>query len=471
VIPRPAALLVLALACTSGKSGETAAGGAGGLSGSGGTGGGGAGGSATPDAGPSLMRDAASAEVAVPRDTAAALDAALPSGACPLLAAAQGPITLVGPADAAKLPGIVASAATGSTIMLMEGTYPLGGASLRFRTPGVTLRGANPRNVILDGEYRTAEAVVISASDVTIAELTITRAIDHPVHVYPESTDVKNTRLYGLRIFDGGEQFVKVNPNAGRTSFVDGGRLECSFLQLTEAGRPMVETLGGTSCYTGGIDVHAGRGWVVRQNRFQDIHCRTGKLAEHAIHFWTGSRDTVVENNTIVNCARGIGLGLVASGDGRAYPDDPYPGRGYIGHYDGIIRNNVIFAGIPEYDTGIELAQARGVRVYHNSIFADAGATAAFSSIDARFPNTLADVRNNLVNRLTVRDGAVSNASSNREMVRAADFVNAPLADFHLTAAATDAIDKGVPLPEAGLDLDGHPHTAGAAPDLGADER
>jgi hypothetical protein len=384
-----------------------------------------------------------------------------------------GPAITVGPAAAASLPGMIASAAAGTTFLLMDGTYALNGAALRFRTAGLTLRSASgdATKVIVDGEYKTPEVVVISASDVTIAHLTITRAVDHPVHAYPETSDVRNTRLYGLRIIDGGEQFVKVNPNDARTNFVDNGRLECSFLQLTEAGRPMVESLGGTSCYTGGIDVHTGRGWVVRSNRFEDIYCRTGHLAEHAVHFWTGSRDTVVENNIIVNCARGVGFGLVAAGDGRVYPDDPYPGRGYIGHYDGIIRNNVIFAGIPEYDTGIELAQARGVRVYHNSVLADGGATAAFSSIDARFPNTLADVRNNLVNRLTVRDGAVSNAASNREMVPAGDFVNPAGADFHLTAAATDAIDKGVAVPEAGLDLDGQPHTAGAAPDLGADER
>ncbi len=48
-------------------------------------------------------------------------------------------------------------------------------------------------------------------------------------------------------------------------------------------------------------------------------------------------------------------------------------------------------------------------------------------------------------------------------------FVNAAAGDFHLAAGATDAIDKGVVVPEAGLDLDGQPH--GAAPDLGADER
>jgi hypothetical protein len=473
VIARLAALAALLTVGCGGKTTSPAGSGGSGGVGAGGTGGGGgnaagSGGTAgTPiaDAAP-VIRDAGP-----PDGSTMAADAAPTSVACPRLSSA-GLASILGPGAAAMLPQAVANAPAGFTILLMDGTYPLNGASLRFRTAGVTLSSASgdASKVIIDGEYKTAEAVVISASDVTISHLTITRAVDHPVHIYPETTDVKNPRLYGLRIIDGGEQFVKVNPNAGRTNFVDGGRLECSFLQLTEAGRPMVESLGGTSCYTGGIDVHAGRGWTVRSNRFEDIYCRTGKLAEHAIHFWTGSRDTVVENNTIVNCARGIGFGLVASGDGRAYPDDPYPGRGYIGHYDGLIRNNAIHAGIPQYDTGIELAQARGVRVYHNTVFAGAGATAAFSSIDARFTNTLADVRNNLVNRLTVRDGAVSNASSNREMAPASDFANPVTGDLHLTAGATDAIDKGVPLPEAGLDLDGQTHTNGA-PDLGADER
>jgi hypothetical protein len=68
-----------------------------------------------------------------------------------------------------------------------------------------------------------------------------------------------------------------------------------------------------------------------------------------------------------------------------------------------------------------------------------------------------------------VRDGAVSNASSNHEQVPASYFADPATADLHLTSAATDAIDHGVVLPEAGLDIDGQPH--GSMPDLGADER
>lgn len=44
------------------------------------------------------------------------------------------------------------------------------------------------------------------------------------------------------------------------------------------------------------------------------------------------------------------------------------------------------------------------------------------------------------------------------------------MGDLHLTAGATDAIDQGTPVGDAGLDLDGEPHDRGA-PDLGADER
>jgi hypothetical protein len=282
---------------------------------------------------------------------------------------------------------------------------------------------------------------------------------------------VTGTRLYGLRLIDGGEQFVKVNPNGERTLFVDDGRVECSYFKLTEAGRPHIESLGGTSCYTGGIDVHGARGWVIRQNRFEDIYCPGGPVAEHAIHVWTGSRDTLIEDNTVINCARGIGLGLVESGASRVYPDNPYPGAGYIGHFGGLVRNNVVFGDVPAFDTGIELDQARGAKVLHNTVFAGPHATAHFSSIDYRFANTMVELRNNLVQyRITGRDGGQATLANNKEGAPAAYFKDPASGDLHLTTAATDAIDKGVALPEAGLDIDGDPHTAGPAPDLGADE-
>ena len=222
--------------------------------------------------------------------------------------------------------------------------------------------------------------MAIAASDVLIAHVTLTRAVDHLVHIVPAGdATVRNPRLYGVRFVDAGEQFVKVNPNGGRAGFVDAGRIECSLFSLTTEGRGRVESLGGTSCYTGGIDVHGGRDWIVRLNRFENIYCQTGRLAEHAVHFWQGSRGTLVENNTIINCARGIGFGLGPSGRAAAIRTMPGRRSGYVGHDGGLIRNNVIYADSPEYDTGIGLEQARDVRVFHNTVFATRAATGAYS--------------------------------------------------------------------------------------------
>lgn len=359
-------------------------------------------------------------------------------------------------------------APAGSTILLADGTYRLG-ATLRIERRGVTIRSASgrPAAVVLDGRYATGDLVAVAASGVTVAEVTLTHASYHLVHVVPpdRGPTIRGVRLYRLRLIDGAEQFVKVNPNAARSAFVDAGRLECSAFRLTNAGRRHVPS-DFLPCYTGGIDAHGARGWVVRLNRFEDIRCGDG-LAEHAVHFWTGSRDTLVERNTIVDCARGIGFGLGDRTDwARRYPDSP---GGYVGHYGGIIRNNVVVARRPGIDSGIGLEQARGARVYHNTVYAASGARGYFSSLDYRFANTSADIRNNLVTRITSRDGARATLARNVESVPARWFRNAARLDFHLSRAATGAIDRGVRVPVAGLDIDGTPHAVGP-PDLGADE-
>lgn len=86
-------------------------------------------------------------------------------------------------------------------------------------------------------------------------------------------------------------------------------------------------------------------------------------------------------------------------------------------------------------------------------------------------PSTARGDSNNLVRRLTIRDDATSIADHNIENVPRAYFVDAEGGDVHLTEVATGAIDQGVVLEEAGLDLDGDAHDRGAGPDLGADER
>ncbi len=369
------------------------------------------------------------------------------------------------------LRSLVAGAQSGTTILLADGTYPVPANGIVFSTPGVTVRSesGNPSAVILDGQYTTAEVVRVTASDSTLAEVTVTRAVDHPVHVYPGGAqDLARVRLYRVRFIDGGEQFLKVNSN-GAGAWPDEGTVECSHFELTDQGRPQVERATG-GCYTGGIDVHGGRGWVVRRNTFTGIYCAGEGLAEHAIHFWQGARDTLVEQNVIKNCARGIGFGLSGGNSmTRTYTPDPDPGVTGVQHYGGIIRNNVVWADNDWHDTGIGLEASRGTVVLHNTVVSTAG-TSFFSSIDARFAQTQATVRNNLARRLTVRDGATATQDHNLAATPASLFESFGAADLRLVASAAQAIDQGVVDANAGLDLEGQPRDAGL-PDLGAFER
>jgi hypothetical protein len=223
---------------------------------------------------------------------------------CLALAAPSSTVVQVTTGD--NLAQLVFDAAPDTTFVLADGTYTLA-ASLQVHARGVTLRSAadDASRVTLDAAYVVAEAIQVSAPDVTIAHVTITHAVDHAIHVTPPDggPDVTGFVMYGVTLTDNGEQFLKVNPPAARDAFVDVGRVECSRFVMTDAGRPHVERDPG-GCYTGGIDVHSARGWVVRQNRFDGIFCAGEGLAEHAVHFWVSARDTVVENNLIVDCAR-----------------------------------------------------------------------------------------------------------------------------------------------------------------------
>jgi hypothetical protein len=400
--------------------------------------------------------------------------AALGQVPCPPLPPPPGATIEVLPAQADDLRAIVSTAASGTTILLHDGFYDMSGGDavsrLVFTTPGVTLRSfSGDRDaVVLDGAYQTSELVSILAADVTVADLTLRRAYDHPVHASGDGSPITGVRLYNLRIVDPGQQAVKVNPIG--EGWVDDGRLECSSLELTDAGRAQIRD----NCYTGGIDAHAARGWIVRRNRITGFWCPAG-LSEHAIHFWRGSRDTLVEGNLILDCARGVGFGLGATGTGRTYPDDPYPGIPYLGHVDGTIRANFVAAADPDlfaseygFDTGIAIEQAREVAVVHDTV---ASTSAPFSSIEWRFADTLVHVANDLVSHnLRARDGAQATLAGNLESAPLAWFADVTAGDLHLADPGAPPVGGGVVLPAgtAGDDFDGQPRDA--EPDVGADE-
>jgi hypothetical protein len=383
---------------------------------------------------------------------------------------------IVNVATVAELVDAINQVEPATTILIADGTYNLDGEYLLIDTADVVLRSAsgNREAVTLDGNYITTEIIQIAASGVTIADLTLREAYYHPIHIMStESLNTDDVLLYNLHIIDPGEQAVKINP-VGTEYFTDNGVIACSYIELTDTGRQSIRN----NCYTGGIDAHQSRGWHIRDNVIEGFWCSAG-LSEHAIHFWRAGRDTLVERNTIINNARGIGFGLATEGVARTYLDNPCPAAEgtYVDHYEGMIRNNTVFADrqalfSSEYgfDCGICLWNACEVDVLHNTVFST---QAPFSSIEWRFSNTWINLTNNLVSHnLRERDGAHGDQAGNITDAQAGWFHNAAEGDLHLSASAIEVVDQGVLVPE-GLcttDMDGDPRPIGAAPDVGADE-
>jgi hypothetical protein len=408
---------------------------------------------------------------------------AAPAGIyCPPLPAATGATIEVH--NEQELWNAANNAASGTTILVADGTYHLGqnGYYIWLGTPNVTLRSksGNREAVILDDAYSGSEIITIAASNVTVADLTIEHAKTHPIHVVtpiPDTSDTLNTLIYNVHIIDPGQQAVKINNDPAKNYYVDKGTLACSHLELTQPGREKVLDINTGTCYTGGVDAHQARGWTIRDNLIEGFWCSTG-LSEHAVHAWTGSRDTLVERNQLVNDARGVGFGLGENDGGRTYADNPCPtASSYVGHYGGIIRNNFISAydaGLltsgSGFDSGIALAQACGAQVLHNTVVST---QTPFDSIEWRFANTNAQISNNLTSyRLLERDGASASLAGNLSNAPLSLFADPATGDLHLLASASAAIDQGVVLP-AGLcddDIDGDPRPLGPAPDIGADE-
>lgn len=382
---------------------------------------------------------------------------------CDPLAPAAGNIIEIWPAQASTLRQSVAGAATGTTLLLHDGTYDLScgdsGCRLVFGTRGVTLRSfsGDREAVILDGNYQTNELISIYASDVVIADITLMRAYDHPVHITGQGAPVSGILIHNVHIIDPGQQAIKINPDGTGLGVTNDSTIECSHLELTDAGRSNIRD----NCYTGGIDGHATSNLLVRQNRIEGFWCDDG-LSEHGVHLWRASTGTLVEQNLVFDCARGIGFGL---GYGAAN-----------GHVGGIIRNNFIgaasrgLADSPDgFDSGVGLESAEGAEVYHNTVVSTFGPLS--SSIEWRWDLTSAVISNNLTSHgLLPRDGASATLDGNINTALLSWFFDPSEGDLHLVNDDLDPVGVATVL-GAGLaddDFDGLGRDA--APDVGADE-
>ena len=333
------------------------------------------------------------------------------------------------------------------TILFMDGEYNLASTS---QYPYITASNmvfrslsGNRDDVIISGQGMqnvnpgTEIGIYLVGDNITVADLTIRNVGNHGI-----ATTSDNHLIHNVKIQNTYEQMIKGN------SVGDGADdciVQCSLFEYTNG--------IGPQWYIGGLDIHGGNNWIVRDNVFKNISSPSQQEAEHAVHFWDNSGDNIVERNKIVNCDRGIGFGLGSS-----------PNTG------GIIRNNMITndGSGTFHDVGIGLETSPNTEVYNNSIH-----IAYQNAIEYRFPATMnVQIINNLTNRgITSRNGGQAEESNNYEEANSNWYVDVNEGDLRLIDNISEVTDQGIDLGDlVVVDIDQTQRPQGISYDIGAHE-
>ena len=365
----------------------------------------------------------------------------IPAAQCPALPPPGGSTVVVDTESDLRFQANNAS--SGTTIIIKSGIYNMS-SFVQVSNDGVTLRGetGNRADVILDfGGMTTGHfGILVEADDVTIANLTIRNAADHGVSIQGTDRPV----LYNLHVIDINDQLVKVNPIGDGS---DDGLLACSRLEYTTT---------DPDGYTNGISAHNAHNWVVRDNAWYRIRTPANDPAP-TILFWSGSSNTTVERNLLVDCYQGISFGNASHGPGD--------------HTGGVVRNNMILARLP-HDVVIEMVHADGWLVTHNTVLLLNPVPGLTWGMEARFSDTDGVFSHNLTN-MTIwadRNSAAGTLTGNLTNAAESWFVDPSSEDLHLVASAVLAIDQAASTPQVTDDYDGHLRPIGTHPDIGADE-
>lgn len=309
-----------------------------------------------------------------------------------------------------------ANASGNATILVADGTYNIS-QGFMLNGDNITIRSASGDrdSVIIKGggmSSGTTHVFWVQGSDVTIADMTIGWVKNHPIQVQGEY-DTDDVLIHNMKIFNGREQLVKVSADFDTMHIQpENGILECSVLGFPDG--------IAAQNYTGGIDAHNAKDWIVRDNYFFNIISPNSTITEHAIHFWSDSEGTLVENNTIINCDRGIGFGLSNA------------------HHGGIIRDNKIYNSYHKGDTGIALWHAEDVLVEDNIVIIEHD---YYDSIEYRFDDTTATIRGNIVNKpILSRDGGHATLEDNYTNAQVSWFEDPENGDFSFTDEAPEEL-------------------------------
>ncbi len=374
---------------------------------------------------------------------------------------ASAAVTTVNVSNVSQLVNALSTAngAGGSyVIALADGTYTVS-STLHVTGPNITITSQSGvrENVIIEGDAMSANAAVgdvilVSASNFTLSNVTLQHCGWDLLQIAGED-NAQNALVHNVVFRDGYQQLLKVSvlqstpgtATPGATT-ANNGIIEDSLFEYTAG--------VGPEYYIGGIDIHAGKNWIVRGNTFNSIISPNTAVAEFAIHVWDSSANALVEKNLIINCDRGIGFGL-----------------GTAANTGGIIRNNMIYhaANNGQFaDVSIDLEESPGSQVYNNTVLAMHSYP---NAIEYRFTQTTgALIVNNLTNKaIEARDGATGTVATNVTDAVSSWFVNPTQGDLHLAYKVPGVVGAGQPVSGLTDDFDGDPRPANSI-DIGADQ-
>lgn len=409
----------------------------------------------------------------------AVAEARLPSEAPALPSPDPDSYTIIEVDTAQELADACWNLASHQAIMIAPGTYELASVSFpngqdgrltvgRYGAPTISdiqIRGAtgDPQDVVLLGAGMLDTTVpyglqIFTATDVLIADLSLGQVYYHAVAIQNDQGATR-VRLYHCRFFDAGQQIIKGSTGAG--SGAEDVVIEHCELFLSAGAVNHPEGSPPGSCYTNAVDAYGGIRWIVRDTLIHDIWCQDGTLAGPAILMWGGASDSLIERTTILDCSRGVSLGLISSSD----------------HSGGMVRNSFIRwdpSATYVRDAGIYLASP-GSKALHNTVLTHGtyqpnGGPVA---IEVRFSGASnVEVANNLMDgSIWLRNGATPTLDGNLSTAQPSWFVDEASGDLHLAAGALGVADQVSWRPDCQDDFDAGQRPTGAGlADLGADE-
>ncbi len=353
---------------------------------------------------------------------------------------------------------INAAPPSGRVITIAAGLYNVSSQISINGKDNITIQGAtsNPEDTVLKGPGMSSSlGQIFDVNDSHYLTIKNLRMQDTKYHGVKINFGSNYFTADNVVAWDHGEGGFKVTaqPWTEGESYSDYGVIKNSRLGYTTAGNNSVVEA---------IDIIAGLNWKIQNNYFENTYKSVGNGVAYAVFAKGGTRGTLIENNEFRNNFIAISFG--GGGTGASFFRH---GVGTHEHYDGIVRNNVIFNTT---DAGIYMNKATNFKVYNNTIF---NVGSGVGAIESRYAQSNGFVYNNLMNGIIKnRDSGTHTGANNITNAAVGVMVDAANRNYRLNPlTATAAINAGMPLPtDVPTDFYGNARPYGSAFDIGAAE-